>query len=230
MSIKAPAFLAAGLLLAGCASTQGPGDLEDIDTEVNKSQASAPEARPRQRKPGSLWGASQQQVFADNKASQVGDIITVNLTESTQGSNTASTQASRESSNSAGVSGFFGQEDEIPGDDPTAAVGTNTANELDGEGETSRAASLTGNMTAVVTRVFPNGNMRIKGRREVTINNEQQNMLLAGIIRPQDIGPENSIRSSQIANARIRYVGDGVVARQQDEGWMTKILHYVWPF
>ncbi|HKJ88196.1 MAG TPA: flagellar basal body L-ring protein FlgH, partial [Gammaproteobacteria bacterium] len=117
----------------------------------------------------------------------------------------------------------------IPGNAGTA-VETNTSNDLDGKGETTRSANLSGNMTAVVLRVFPNGNMRIKGRRAVTINNEKQNLLLSGIIRPQDIGPDNSITSSQIANARIRYAGAGVVARQQDEGWMTKILHVIWPF
>jgi flagellar L-ring protein precursor FlgH len=72
--------------------------------------------------------------------------------------------------------------------------------------------------------------MRIKGRRAVTINEEVQNMVLSGIIRPEDIGTDNSITSSQIANARIQYAGRGVVARQQDEGWMTKVLHKVWPF
>ncbi|MFB6260386.1 MAG: flagellar basal body L-ring protein FlgH, partial [Thiohalorhabdaceae bacterium] len=85
-------------------------------------------------------------------------------------------------------------------------------------------------MTAVVVDVFPNGNMRIKGRRAVTINHEVQNMVMSGIIRPQDIGPSNSITSSQVANARIEYAGNGVVARQQDEGWMTKVLNTVWPF
>jgi len=226
--IRMGALLAA-LLLAGCASMGGQEELENIDKDVSKSQANAPEARARRTNEGSLWGRNQQEVFSDNKASQVGDIITVKLTENTQGSNSASTQAGRDSSNSAGVSAFFGAEGNIPGNAGTA-VETNTSNDLDGKGETTRSANLSGNMTAVVLRVFPNGNMRIKGRRAVTINNEKQNLLLSGIIRPQDIGPDNSITSSQIANARIRYAGAGVVARQQDEGWMTKILHVIWPF
>jgi len=224
------AVAVAALGLSGCASTPAPEEMENIDAEVNQAQASAPEAQQRQTNEGSLWGRRQQEVFADNKASQVGDIITVRLTENTEGSNTASTQASRETANAAGVSAFFGAQDSLPGDNPATAVQQNTSNDLDGEGETSRAANLSGNMTAVVLRVFPNGNMRIKGRRGVTINNEKQNMMLTGIIRPQDIGPSNSITSSQIANARIRYSGEGVVARQQDEGWMTRFLHVIWPF
>jgi flagellar L-ring protein precursor FlgH len=230
MKARTLAVGGAAALLAGCAAGPSPQELEAIDREVQQAQANAPAARADRPSNGSLWGSTQQQVFADNKARQVGDIITVQLTENTQGNNSASTQASRESSNAAGVSAFFGTEDGLPGDDPATAVQTTTENDLDGSGETSRSASLSGNMTAVVVDVFPNGNMRIKGRRAVTINHEVQNMVLSGVIRPQDIGPSNSITSSQIANARIQYAGSGVVARQQDEGWMTKILHTVWPF
>jgi len=230
MTIRILAAAGTAALMVGCAAGPSPEELEAIDQEVEKAQANAPAAQPSQSGSGSLWGQSQQEVFADNKAHQVGDIITVQLEENTQGNNSASTQASRESSNEAGVSAFLGQADAIPGDTPETAIGTETSNDLDGSGETSRSANLTGNMTAVVVDVFPNGNMRIKGRRAVTINHEVQNMVMSGIIRPQDIGPSNSITSSQVANARIEYAGNGVVARQQDEGWMTKVLHTVWPF
>ncbi|MEF8794492.1 flagellar basal body L-ring protein FlgH [Thiohalorhabdus sp.] len=224
----------AAALLAGCAAGPSPEKLEAIDKEVEQAQANAPAAQPDRGGAGSLWGQSQQEVFADNKAHQVGDIITVELEENTQGNNSASTQAERDASNEAGVSAFLGLEQSLaeknPRFEPETAIGTETSNQLDGSGETSRSASLSGNMTAVVVDVFPNGNMRIKGRRAVTINHEVQNMILSGVIRPQDIGPRNSITSSEVANARIQYAGNGVVARQQDEGWMTKALHTVWPF
>jgi flagellar L-ring protein precursor FlgH len=228
-----PRIIALGIAAAavsGCATGPTSQEMEAIDREVTQAQGNAPAARAPRRADGSLWGRSQQEVFSDNKAHQVGDIITVQLTENTQGSNSASTDASRDTSNSAGVSAFFGAQDGIPGQDPATAVQTSSANSLEGDGETSRSATLSGNMTAVVVQAFPNGNMRIKGRRAVTINAEVQHMVLSGIIRPEDIGPSNSITSGQIANARIQYAGEGVVARQQDEGWMTKILHTVWPF
>ncbi|MEF8794684.1 flagellar basal body L-ring protein FlgH [Thiohalorhabdus sp.] len=234
MTIRTLAIAGALVALAGCAAGPSPEELESIDKEVAQAQANAPAAKPSQGGEGSLWGQSQQEVFADNKAHQVGDIITVELAENTQGNNSASTQAERQTSNEAGVSAFLGLEESLadknPRFEPETSIGTSTSNEMDGSGETSRSASLSGNMTAVVVDVFANGNMRIKGRRAVTINHEVQNMVLSGVIRPQDIGPSNSITSSQIANARIQYAGNGVVARQQDEGWMTKVLHTVWPF
>lgn len=235
MIIRILALLPAAALLAGCAAGgPSPDRLKAIDNDVEEAQANAPAAQASRTGRGSLWGKSQEEVFADHKAHQVGDIITVELQESTEGNNSASTQADRQASNEAGVSALLGYgqalSEKNPRLDPQSAIGTSTTNSLDGSGETSRSASLSGNMTAVVVEVFPNGNMRIKGRRGVTINNEVQNLALSGVIRPQDIGPGNSITSSQIANARIQYAGNGVVARQQSEGWMTRALHTVWPF
>ncbi|MFA9461469.1 flagellar basal body L-ring protein FlgH [Thiohalorhabdus methylotrophus] len=222
------------LLVAGCAPRGGPDqqspELEKLDAEVDDARLDTPDSRRNRSNEGSLWGRSDEGMFVDNKAREVGDIITVELSESAEGNNAASVEASREASSSGGISSLLGAEDKIPGEDPGNALEANSSNELSGDGETSRSTSLSGNMTAVVKQVFPNGNLRIEGQRRVTVNNEQQNMVLSGVIRQEDIASDNSISSGKIANARIQYAGEGVVARQQDEGWLTKLIHKFWPF
>lgn len=235
MGFRIATAVTAAFILGGCASSAPPvPETEPISREVEQAQGQAPEARPGRRAEGSIWRKGQSEVFADAKAHQVGDIITVNLQESAQGSNSADTDVSRSSSNAASMGAFLGAE-QVLGDSvnefsPETSVDTSTDTSTQGEGETNRSANLTGNMTAVVVKAFPNGNMRIRGSRQVAINNEEQVLVLSGIIRPQDIRSDNSIPSSLIANADISYAGRGVVARQQGEGWGTKFLHAVWPF
>ena len=222
-------------ILGGCASpSPSVPETEPINRQVKQAQGQAPEAQPGRRSSGSIWRRGQSEVFADAKANQVGDIITVNLQESAQGSNSADTDVSRSSNNTASMGAFLGAEqvlnNRVKEFSPETSVDTSTETSTQGEGETNRSNSLSGNMTAVVVKAYPNGNMRIRGSRQVAINNEEQVLVLSGIIRPQDIRSDNSIPSSLIANADIRYAGRGVVARQQGEGWGTKVLHTVWPF
>jgi flagellar L-ring protein precursor FlgH len=109
-------------------------------------------------------------------------------------------------------------------------VGGSYTDQFDGNGSTSRDQSLTATVPSVVTRVYPNGNLFIKGRREVMINNEKALISVAGIIRPEDIGPQNTIISTAIAEAKIEYTGKGILADKQHPGWLIRILAWVWPF
>ena len=89
---------------------------------------------------------------------------------------------------------------------------------------------MTGTMAAVIVEALPNEHFRIQGRRTVQFNNEEQQMVLTGVIRRVDITFSNTINSSQIADARIVLTGEGVVAEEQRVGWLSRILAYVWPF
>jgi flagellar L-ring protein precursor FlgH len=89
---------------------------------------------------------------------------------------------------------------------------------------------MTTKMTATVTNVLPNGNLMIQGMREVVLNDEQQIIVLTGIVRPQDVSQDNTVLSTYIANARIEYTGSGVVTERQSPGWADRILTTVWPF
>ena len=112
--------------------------------------------------------------------------------------------------------------------DPT--VNATIANQNKGAGTVTRNGTLTATISAMITEILPSGNMRIEGRRSVTVNNEEQIMVLRGVVRPQDINFDNTIPSTFIADASISYTGEGVVADEQRKGWLAKILSKVWPF
>ena len=109
-------------------------------------------------------------------------------------------------------------------------VGATTSKSNIGSGTTTRDGNLEATIAAVITEVLPNGNFRILGRRSVTVNNEEQIMALTGIIRPVDIGFDNTIPSTRIADAAITYIGKGIVADEQSAGWLARILSKIWPF
>ncbi|MFY9270756.1 MAG: flagellar basal body L-ring protein FlgH [Candidatus Manganitrophaceae bacterium] len=178
---------------------------------------------------GSLWTDDQSRVFLfqDAKASHVGDIVTIRIVENAKGSKGAQTKSGRNSTVAAGTNAFLG----IPSVTTSKLqADANFSDSFDGNGSTSRSGALTADLTAVVTAVFPNGNMAVEGRREVLINNEKEFIVLSGIIRPEDVGPRNTILSTFISDARIEYSGQGVLNDKQRPGWLVRILDWIWPF
>ena len=178
---------------------------------------------------GSLWSEDRPQsfLFSDFKAGRMGDVVTVRIVESSKGNKNASTKTEKDSSLSTSISAFFG----MPSDKLSqASVGAETSEKHDGAGSTSRSSELTAVITARVIDVMPNGNLVIDGRREVIVNNETQLLYVTGIVRPEDIGPNNTVLSSYIADAKITYTGTGVVSDKQRVGWFVRLLDKVWPF
>jgi flagellar L-ring protein precursor FlgH len=202
---------------------------EDAICEINELQ--------KEKYEGSLWNADgpMSDIFMDAKARRVGDIVTILVVEDSSASNNANTNTSRSSSLSMKLSNFLGLEnnDRFPsgsGFDPFGSITGSTNNDFSGTGSTNRSGKLDATITARVTEVFPNGNLKIMGRREITINNEKQYIVLNGIIRSRDISADNIILSTSIADARIAYSGQGVINDRQDSGWLARILDTVWPF
>ena len=178
---------------------------------------------------GSLWSEDRPQsfLFSDFKAGRMGDVVTVRIVESSKGNKNASTKTEKDSSLSTSISAFFG----MPSDKLSqASVGAETSEKHDGAGSTSRSSELTAVITARIIDVMPNGNLVIDGRREVIVNNETQLLYVTGIVRPEDIGPNNTVLSSYIADAKITYTGTGVVSDKQRVGWFVRLLDKVWPF
>ena len=124
-----------------------------------------------------------------------------------------------------GVQNFLGMG---TGLDPTVSASVN--NSKQGSGSVTRNGTITGTISALITEILPSGNFKIEGRRSVTVNHEEQIMVLRGVIRPQDINFDNTIASISIADASISLTGEGVVADEQRKGWLAKILSKVWPF
>jgi len=196
---------------------------------------------------GSLWSEGRGSLFADYRARQVGDIVTIRVQETAKASKSAKTDLNRKNDVKLGIPAFFGLEAAAnarkarvatANGNGAAAIGLDLSSLLSassekkfaGDGSTERSGKLDATLTAVVTRRLPSGNLVIEGRRRINLNEENQYILLTGIIRPQDISPDNSISSSQIADASISYYGVGPVADQQREGWLATLVGKVWPF
>jgi len=125
---------------------------------------------------------------------------------------------------------FNNQPDKHPYFNPFGTINGGMTSDFQGNGTTSRSGALTGYLTASVVTVLPNGNLRIVGSREVTVNNERQIMTLAGVVRSRDVSPDNVVLSTFIADAHIFYSGSGVINEKQQPGWMARIIEGVWPF
>lgn len=185
---------------------------------------------------GSLWqdNAPLISLFSDQKARQVGDIVTIKIMESSTATNKASTGTDRSSSLSASLDAFFNAEKRYPADqpffNPFAKVAGGFESEFEGTGTTKRSGDLNAYITALVTQVLPNGNLVLNGSREVLINNENQIIQLTGVVRPRDVDADNQVLSTYVADARISYSGTGVINDRQKPGWLTKVLMTVWPF
>ncbi len=188
---------------------------------------------------GAMWPGDtvDNLLFEDSKARKVGDIVTVVINETNTSSQSATTDTSKNTTvdmkepnifglpTSLGVQNFLGLGTQF---DPT--VSASIANQNQGNGTVTRNGSLTGEISALITEILPSGNFRLEGRRTVTVNNEEQILVLRGIIRPQDINFDNTILSRWIADASISLTGEGVVADEQRKGWLAKVLSKVWPF
>ncbi|MBA4392064.1 MAG: flagellar biosynthesis protein FlgH [Desulfobacca sp.] len=199
------------------------------------------EPKKESSSPGSLWRDSAG-LFEDRKARGINDLVTINIVESSSASKKADTSTGRDSSMAASIDSILGNSLEYrlenllglgnAGISGALApkIGASTKNFFSGTGNTARAGTLVATITARVLDVLPNGNFLIESRKDITVNKERQLLLLRGVIRPEDIGSDNTILSSQVANAEMIYTGDGVLHDKQGQGWMVRLLDYVWPF
>jgi flagellar L-ring protein precursor FlgH len=186
--------------------------------------------------PGTIWAGENatNSLFADRRAKRVNDVVTIVVSENSVGGNNANTDTSRDTSTNANVTSVLGFEaallDLLRKGTPSISVGGTSANSLKGVGKTSRDGNLTATMSARVMNILENGNFLIEGRRQVTVNAEDQYLIITGIVRPDDIASDNTILSQNIADAKIVYTGKGVVDDKMRPGWLTRIVDWVWPF
>lgn len=180
----------------------------------------------------SLWAKSvgSPYIIRNQKASKVGDLITILVEESSSASTAAKTETERDSSMELGY-GFLSSMNNPTLKDRIKGSGTSDfKNEFTGEGTTDRSGSLKATVQAVVETVLPNGTLFVRGRKLITINNEDQIVELTGFVRPDDIRINNTVNSSLIADAKIRYLGEGVIGDKQYVGWGTRLMDWIWPF
>jgi flagellar L-ring protein precursor FlgH len=187
---------------------------------------------------GSLWQEENGRayLYEDMRAMRVGDILTIKIVENHKGSKSADTSAERDSTiqNSlAGTAiGYVGIPGIRLGGEARRGLGidASASNKFGGKGATNREGTLTGTISVVVTEVLPNGDLRVEGRREVTVNSEKQMMTIAGLVRRVDVDTKNTVLSSAIADAKIVYSGLGVLDDVQRPGWLVRVLDWVSPW
>lgn len=183
---------------------------------------------------GSLWtGDQHRSLAADHRAAFINDLVTVEIVEEASAKGAAATTTGRESSVGMGISGLLGLEQSAARMNPKmnldSLIGAKTKNAFEGTGETSRSTTVVATISCTVVESFPNGNLLIRGKRMVKVNGEDQIITLSGIVRPLDIDAENTVLSTRIAEARITYIGAGVIGDRQNPGWMSGLLDKAWP-
>jgi flagellar L-ring protein precursor FlgH len=196
--------------------------------------ASAHEGQPQPASANSLWRSGARAFFFDQRASKVGDILTVLITINDNANIQNQTAASRTGANTSGISNLFGLESTLgkvlPHTFGPNTLNTNSSLANSGTGTITRQDQINLTIAAVVTKVLPNGNLVIQGRQEVKTNQDLRELTVAGIVRPEDITSTNTINHTQIAEARIDYGGRGDLAAVQKTPAGTALLQRFSPF
>ncbi len=183
----------------------------------------------------SLWRSGSRAFFKDQRAAQVGDIVTVlvNITDTANLGN--ATAATRTGSESEGLPNFLGLEAQLPkmiakGLDVKNLVNASSTNSTVGTGTIKRAESVTLRLAGVVTQVLPNGNLVVSARQEVRVNSELRQLAVSGVVRPQDIASDNTVQHDRMAEARIAYGGRGTLTDVQTPRYGQQVLDALLPF
>ena len=199
---------------------------ETINAEFVPLKPSFSEMQKSKPASGAIYSTSSPGLFsADKRAHKIGDILTVQLSETFSSTKSVSSQTSKEDAIGAEVG-------------PTgvlrnfAGIGGNMSksNTFKGSGSASQSNSLTGFISATVVNVYPNGNLEIKGQKRLRLTDGSEYIRLSGIVRPQDISATNTVSSNLIAEAQIEYVGSGTLSNESKPGWGSRLFRALSPF
>lgn len=218
----------AALVLAGCYANRPA--LQPLPARIGPPPTPPPAN-------GSLWHPElpSNYAFLDVRARFPGDLLTILVSETSKGRKNATTDGKSDGSLSASVQDFFG----LPvsalkflpsGYDPEAVVTAQTKRSNDAEATTTREGTLTASVTVSVIRIDDAGNLHVQGDKIVTINSEDQHIVLTGLVRPEDIQSDNTVLSSRVADARISYYGYGSVGDKQGTPLGHRLFDWLWPF
>ncbi|MBL1261630.1 MAG: flagellar basal body L-ring protein FlgH [Thiotrichaceae bacterium] len=228
-NIKLMAGVVGLLLLVGC--TTAPKDRIATAEEIFAMSA------PQRIDNGAIFQPAQGMVlFEDIKARNVGDMITIILSEQTNATTSASTSTSKDNDIDIinpillGLPGVINST-LLSNRQMTLESSLDSNKSFSGDGDSAQSNQLTGSVTALVIAVLPNGYLRIEGEKNISINQGDEYVRIKGIIRPVDIRSNNTISSTQVANAEISYGGNGIIASANDMGWLAKMFNSIWwPF
>jgi flagellar L-ring protein FlgH len=230
---------------SGCSTLNGlktignPPPLSPVSNPTSQPgyvpvQMPMPTPQPVTYNPNSLWRTGSRAFFKDQRAHQVGDILTVKVNINDTAEFQDQTNVQRSATEDSAVTGFLGSNTitsagarpPLPG----ALLNTNSNTQSDATGSINRQDQLLTNVAAVVTQLLPNGNMVIEGKQEVRLNSEKRELLVAGVVRPEDIESDNTIELHKIAEARLAYGGQGTLTNVQQPPWAQQAAEIILPF
>ncbi len=234
------------VILAGCNSLQRISEIgrppemtvsadPTADPHWRPISMPMPHAEPTPGQPASLWRNGSRAFFKDQRAAQVGDIVTV-LVKSTDAADVENaTGATRNGSETMGVPNLMGLEASLPklltkAINPASLVSASSANTNTGSGKIKRNETVTLRLAGVITQVLPNGNLVVAARQEMRVNSELRELVVSGVIRPQDIASDNTVSHDRMAEARISYGGRGTLTDLQQPRYGQQALDILLPF
>lgn len=238
----------AAIALSACATTDRLANvgkapslapIQNPQYDPNYQPVSLPMPAPEygDRQANSLWRAGARAFFKDQRATRVGDILTVLIQINDRAQLQNNTTRTRDSEENVGIPGLFGFQRNIARALPTAddddlsnVLQTNSDSNSTGTGTIQRNEQINLRVAALITQVLPNGNLVVQGKQEVRVNYELRELTLTGIIRPEDITSQNTISYEQIAEARISYGGRGQITDVQQPRWGQQIIDIISPF
>jgi flagellar L-ring protein precursor FlgH len=220
------------VLLTAC----GPRHIQPFTPRERKyNQGKYAQADPNKRpSEGSLFSDGMGGLLEDTRAVRVGDVVLIRLTEDADASGQSSTDLQRENKMKLGIEAVLGIVPAItaahPNIDPKQMLSFLSESDFTGKGDTKRKGQLSGSIAVRVARELPNGDLYIEGTKVMLLNNEEYHLYISGVVRPADIGPDNAVASTRVADAQIEFTGRGDIADQQRKGWLSRTLDDVNPF
>jgi flagellar L-ring protein precursor FlgH len=216
------AMMIAAIVLTGCASSPAQ---RAPDAPV---AAAMPVAPPQN---GAIYSAAQgMALFEDQKARNVGDVLTILLVETTTAKTSAATNTAKDTSSNMSAPTILGMPVSIHGV-PVLSGSLDSTHKFAGSGDSSQSNALQGNVTVTVIGRQPNGNLIVRGEKHLALNQGSEFVRIEGVVRPADIAPDNTIPSSRVADARISYTGEGTLAESNSKGWLARFFSSsIWPF
>lgn len=228
MNLAAITITLVAIVASGCSSVPLEKDVYPNDPEYAPVPSSSLQAAPSIN--GSLYKSNYSlSLFSDQQATQVGDIITVIFDEQYNSSKSAETKSQKDSSNNATPTSILNT---VPGwKNLGLDIDLSHKRSFKGKGDADRSNSLSGTISVTVSDILPNGVLQIRGEKWLTLSEGDEFIRIVGLIRPQDISPQNTVMSSKVADARIKFGGRGNLNNATKEGWFGRMTNSPWwPF
>ena len=191
-----------------------------------------PAREPTPNEANALWRSGSRAFFKDQRAAQVGDIVTILVSMNDTANLKNATTTSRTSGETGSLAQFFGLQSRLPTSipDPGKILDVGSTNNNGGSGQIQRTDAVTIRLAGVVTQVLPNGNLVVSARQEFRVNHELRELEVTGVIRPQDIASNNTVLHDRMAEARITYGGRGELTEVQHTRWGQQLMDILLPF